>query len=93
MLHEILGLGVPGALAGYMPQYPTLHNFFTPREILAYYGRIFGVDNIQAKISQLLGMLQGRDSSALVLSNRFINDPLKVGQSFGTKIGQNTPNC
>ena len=42
-----LGLGVPGAVAGYMPQYPTLHNFFTPREILAYYGRIFGVDNVQ----------------------------------------------
>ena len=43
----LLGLGVPGAVAGYMPQYPTLHNFFTPREILAYYGRIFGVDNVQ----------------------------------------------
>ena len=62
-LHGVLGLGVPGALAGYMPQYPTLHNYFTPREILAYYGRIFGVDDIQAKISQLLGMLQGRDST------------------------------
>ena len=46
-----------------MPQYPTLHNYFTPREILAYYGRIFGVDNIRTKISQLLGMLQGRDST------------------------------
>jgi ABC-2 type transport system ATP-binding protein len=60
---------VPGPLVGYMPQYHTLHRFFTPREILTYYGWVFQVSNLGPKISSLLDMLQLSDQQ---LQNRLV---------------------
>ncbi len=52
-----------------MPQYHTLHNFFSSREILAYYCRLFNVKNAESKISELLDLLLLSDSG---LQNRLV---------------------
>ena len=50
-------LGLPGHLAGYMPQDIALHKYFTPREVLRYYGVVFGSDGLDERIDHLVGLL------------------------------------
>eukprot|EP00095_Tigriopus_kingsejongensis_P001800 maker-scaffold10_size831480-snap-gene-0.20 protein:Tk01800 transcript:maker-scaffold10_size831480-snap-gene-0.20-mRNA-1 annotation:"ABC transporter " len=51
--------GIPGKRVGYMPQELALYLEFTIKEMLDYFGRIYGMDRakIQAKIDFLIGFL------------------------------------
>lgn len=55
------GHGVPGPLVGYMPQDHTLHGFFSTRELLVFYGRVYGVADLQGRVTELLQLLDMDD--------------------------------
>ncbi|TRY77830.1 hypothetical protein TCAL_07837 [Tigriopus californicus] len=50
-------LGIPGPTVGYMPQELSVHAFFNPREILHYYGQIFNVQELDSRVTTVLGLL------------------------------------
>lgn len=48
-----------------MPQDPTLHWFFTTREILVYYGRIFRIDDLEERVTKTLKLLDLADPKVM----------------------------
>lgn len=66
------GYGIPGKRLGYMPQDIALYPHFTIREILLYFGRIYGMStsDILKREEFLTKFLQLPDSSKRISSLR-----------------------
>ena len=77
------GLGVPGENVGYMPQELSLHPYFTPREVLKYYGLVFKVPDLSERIDEVLELLDLRKNG---IEHRQ-NDRLSGGQQRRVSLG------
>ncbi|XP_021950774.1 ABC transporter G family member 23 [Folsomia candida] len=60
--------GIPGPRVGYMPQDISLYSYMTIKEILQYYGRIYGMtqENIEQRLGYLSGLLELPEASRII---------------------------